>query len=693
MARTNIWSLGMNQQPYAAGQRVSGCFDMRNIEVDTETGYPVLRAGYVSDPSEVLSRNGDQIFKTHFIGTEAREAFSRVYAIHERESWVHAHGRLFIAGVNTANRWINLRTGDVFPWSLSAPTFAPHIFGDDTERDLTSDDVKPENARVNRFSVCYTYYSNDFGIETPPSPATTFNILINPKKPSKTNLNVNLFIRAEDAPLWADVIRFYVQSDPFGAQNIPRRVADGLGNVEALDFVDSNIEGGIPGLQSNPAFLPDIEAGLDADGTPMSLDVSVVQDVGYNYHHVRSLGRSGQGATFPVDQHGNTATNLDLAFIYNKSNIPTLERLTETTGMEERTTEQLFYNARLHPNISTRILPIVWNEPPPRNFEHITSYAGRIWGYDRDSNAVLFSFIDGNGVSRWDTFPIENVAIPHSINMEGSHESAVTAISQIPGRGGLYVFYRDAIQTIRGQSLISGIFSTALPRTDLDASGGIPDFGTLSPKSIVTFRGSTIFLGSDRRIWQLVGEQQPVDIGAPVQEFIDNIPITRLDEVFAVGWDDKYIISGGNRQLIYDVQKKYWSSADLPIDSMYWSRGGIENESILYSYSNNQLYRLFEGNRDNGRDIGWRWESNLIRFDDIASVTGLYIHCSPPYRQLNYEVMVDSESIASGNFTPRYSNRFRQSVFGRGMRAKVVLSGQGEIPKIDSLELEYSGRR
>ena len=148
-------------------------------------------------------------------------------------------------------------------------------------------------------------------------------------------------------------------------------------------------------------------------------------------------------------------------------------------------------------------------DPDVTNLQHIIYYAGRIWGYDTRENVVRFSLIDSRGVENYDVFPYLDTAVPHGISVEGSWQSKVQGLETMPGKGGgLYIFFRDAIRTIVGQALITGLYSAEVgPQTDLDASGGINGTGTISGQTVIPFDGFIIFLSSGRTLYQLAGQQ------------------------------------------------------------------------------------------------------------------------------------------------------------------------------------------
>ena len=198
---------------------------------------------------------------------------------------------------------------------------------------------------------------------------------------------------------------------------------------------------------------------------------------------------------------------------------------------------------------------------------------------------------------------------------------------------------------------------------------------------------TTIFLGSDKHLYQLVGTT-PTDIGIEIQEWLDSIPVDGLDDVTAFYYNGAYHISYGRDTYVRDTQRKYWTRYDWDMDSYLVSYGGTANESIAYGMDfNRQLYQLYKG--EDG-DLVWRWESRVFQFQGITSVTGVYVKCRPPYREVTASILVDNEIVENDTFVPNYGNNFRMGAFGRGSDMQVTLSGRGLPPQIQGVEVEYS---
>ena len=522
---------GINTEPVSSRDRFSP-HRMVNLEINQETGYLELRRGFVRDDAEIKSESGNNLYILNYRDSFEQRSQRQIYAIHAEESLVHIGRRIFITGADTANRWVDLERDVTYRWEIVQPPHPPvpvyPTATGATNYDLTL--ANTINERINSFSACITFASSKFDIETPPSQASVFLVKIDADRPGQGRVPLKLNINLTGAPEWADTMYIYVQRVPIGGITYRRRedfTNDPIVQAGGFDPTNDLIHDAIPGLASSLVATPVINPGQTSDGKAILHNASTLQEAGYEYVRVRGYGFSAPSTETALEQ------NINLGIEYVEGNTGDFDATTQ--GDTQSSTPKTAYDANISPNSYTHRLEFITVANPPQNFEHTILYAGRIWGYDRDKNALDFSYIDGNGDSRHDYFPFTDVVIPHSINLEGMQESEVTALHVMPGRGGIYVFFRDNIRTIVGQALIQGLQSRNVPPlTDLDASGGIPDFGTLSPRSIVNFRSSTIFLGSDRRLWQLIGTNIQ-NIGQPIQKFLDDIPESRMSEVSAFG--------------------------------------------------------------------------------------------------------------------------------------------------------------
>ena len=113
---------GIETQPVTRGDWQAP-FDMRNIDIDVETGHLTLRQGYVTDDKEVIgSRQNAKLFGVNYIGDAETQPYSRLYAIHPEEYYAHIGHRVFTSGIGSPNRWFDAETGVAYKWEVEVPT-------------------------------------------------------------------------------------------------------------------------------------------------------------------------------------------------------------------------------------------------------------------------------------------------------------------------------------------------------------------------------------------------------------------------------------------------------------------------------------------------------------------------------------------------------------------------------------------
>lgn len=562
---------GIGASPGHQGGNFHAAANMLNIDID-QIGRPELRDGYVNDGSTIHG-NGEKIAKVYYEGGD------RLYKFLDSESWaISNNGRLFIA--NDGNgRWIDVEDNKAYDFKNSPPEIAPIAIIDKndwvytinpnnlyrrTRRVSTAGDEsnivnaiaegtidnlvdRPSAAVVWKFiafdyyTICYTYYNNKFAIESPPSRAKVFRIQYfwndsdgGVRRKDKRLLNRNTITMSvqfnyKNIPAWADKIKIYVQTTPY------------LTTGNSLHD-DVNVEANLR-LSDDTVLTQEItdfgfalqEIDLRDSGDRFRSEFNIAFDINYNIFSV----------------------NDDDLNVYRTS----ISSLTHTPLLGNSFTGE--------PTLEPTLLLL---------------YAGRIWAYDKNTKSIRFSIIDGNGSSNYDVFPYDDTSLPHSLSFEGPWQGSPIHMSVIPGDGGIYIFYRDAIRTIVGSAVVKGLYSPDVaPQTDLDASGGIEGFGTLSPNSVVSFREVTIFLGSDRSLYQLSGLSIPVDFGLNIQPYLDEITNNELEKVSAFGYNDKYHLILRSGIFVLDIKRKYWTRYNWNISNAFWATGGDTNESILYA--------------------------------------------------------------------------------------------------------------
>lgn len=636
MAKHRIYSTerlnGINASPVATGDW-RGAYDLANVDLNN-IGRWEQRLGHVRDTTPVR-RSGNRIAKFYYKGVGGRPSYSRIFKYNDRDTYVTAGERIIISSYEDGARWISGSSFREYDLLLPKPPIVNHVILPTGGGPSTADNPRRENLMTTPFDVpgsvghrgnytfgmSYRFFDDQFGLYTPVSDPLLFNVLIDVRDPEK-NIRSHIMrpsLPLGEAPAWSQGVEIFITE-----------IA-----IERADLYDSE--------RFEAEFIRH-------DNNPNRISVPLkylADELGITFRSVtKQTVVAGGSAEVQVD--------LELEF-------PEIE---ETELVEGEHTVTLDYGE--YPD---ELVPFIEGDPP--NLEHIVLYAGRIWGYDRDTNAIVFSLIDGRGISVYDIFPIEDASIAHSISLEGMWESSVTGMSLIQNDAGIYVFFRDAIRTITGEGNFTGLYGITLPNTDIDASGGITGFGTLSPDSIIEFRNFTIFLGSDKKIYQLSGVDtlNLQEISLPIQPFLDAIPVDELIDVVACQYQDKYHLILADDVFVFDAQRKYWVRHTWNIQDAFWATGGVENESILYGlFEDGLVVRLYESELDNHQNITAYYQSNPLPTNSVIStLSEIYIYHStqdPP----SIFVTVDVDGVAGTEIeaTPDISNRYRVGYFARG---------------------------
>lgn len=625
MAKIDIFSAphGINTEPVAKGDWQAAS-EMENLLVDFATADITLRHSVtpITATGEV-HRTGNRI--GHLAVHNPNRMYNRFFRYRDDETFAHVGERLFIAS-RAGTKWYDASSFREYDFGFSKPAVGtPGVY------QITAARESSDRAAA-RFVMAFTFYNDQYGLETPASDAWILQVIFNYDDKSH-NIRTHYAMPSipfDEAPAWSQGCRIYMSQRPIEDGNV-----DDFGQHIQTDV--------------NNVVKIDTNYVIETLGIPMVL-VEEFTGVAGGSLQVRTLVDLEFSGSFnttqtPRDGLAKVALNLSKYLSGNLANSPT---------------------------------------PKPPVLEHLLLYAGRLWGYSPELGSIVFSFIDGKGISRYDIFPSNDAVIPHQINVARE----VMALAAIPNNGGIYVFYRDGIQTIRGQSIITGLFSTDVePFTDLDASGGIPDFGTLSPKSVCNYRNTLVFFGSDKRLYQIAGTQVK-DIGFKVQGFLDQV--INFETVACEVFDDKVYVSlkDISKTLVLDMTRAYWTSYDYATLDMFRTEdnrllGMLETTLV-------QGYFLEDPHADNS-ELPWKWVSQEITLPDIATLCGIYVQTAPPYKPIVGTIWVDGVAVMQEkSFTPAYANRFLQGFYGRGTRVKVQLTGVGEPPHIENVALEFN---
>lgn len=647
------FSKGIQSHPAFEGS-FEGAADMLNWEID-EIGRPKLRKGYQASNAFVRGE-GEQVVVIHSQGDEIRPPYSRIFRLALDERWVYDRDRLFIVGGDQSPRWIDTFQNVEHEWTIAPP-----------EGGIISVDPQPADARdpddnsqrIETFVVFYTWASSRFGIESPPSKGEPLVLTTNSLVKGEDSVWVNIEYDTSNPPEWADKLRVYITPLPLGAEDY-RSVVD----------IESDT------LTKGPSTVPVSLRGstdLDDFGQPAPVEIVATEfnmldliQAGYRFNLIDEL------STRLPNPHTRSH---QLQLLYN----------TEIDEDGDEVFAVQISNETLGRHFNEAL---VFDDPAPNRFANITVHAGRIWGYDPDSNTIRYSLVIGDQAA-FDIFPDTNTELPHAIRLAENLQSPVTHIHPISQKGGLYVFFSSAIRTITGRAVLTGLFSPeSPPQTGLDASGGFDGIGTLSPRSVVSFRESVLFLGSDKTIYQLTPQALPQDLGLNVQLLLDSIPEGDLGEVFAFGYNDLYHLSIPRWGVLrYDTKRKYWTRFDWFLKSAFWSRGGSENESILYGvWKDGQLVTLYDGDTDDGNQIEWEYHTHEWATPMIMPLHQVFVKVSGQSYPMHIAVRESGRDVGIGeDWTPTQYNRFRFGFYGRGNLFSVSLYGFDNVPRIQSI--------
>ena len=367
-------------------------------------------------------------------------------------------------------------------------------------------------------------------------------------------------------------------------------------------------------------------------------------------------------------------------------------RLNASTDKESRINR--FTSGSISLERGEKILDSFDHDEPTRGMHTIAPHGVGLWGADR--NTIYFSKIGNQGEQRLYAMPSENALVPHQFDLVGGSQSPVVWIHPASHVTGLLAFKRDAIHVIRGRGVIEGLYNPETPiQVDLDASSVLQGTGTSSPKSVLTVGNGVYFVGSDRRYYRYGlnwrGQAELKDVGLPVQKYLDDLTVPELDNLTAFLYQNCYHLIMPDRVLIMDMSREYWTSASWRLKDAFWSRGGLDSESILYGVTqSDDLIELYEGDTDGGTSIGGTWESNPIPIPSESVLTGvLAVHTTNPPPEITCSVKLDDVDDPSPRpFTPAKYNDFRYGTHKSGSRVSVKLSSDDGFPLLDRIQAE-----
>lgn len=151
----------------------------------------------------------------------------------------------------------------------------------------------------------------------------------------------------------------------------------------------------------------------------------------------------------------------------------------------------------------------------------------------------------------------------------------------------------------------------------------LTNWGTEAPWSVIKIDGMP--LSFDREAIRLYDGNQPQNISSPIKDIIDRVDMTNADNIFAVGYKDKYYLFVGdiedddmtikNCVIVYDTGKSMFWLYSLAHDMTTGTklRRITDNKEVVYfAGKDGQVYEMFNGNQDDGQDIEMILESHII---------------------------------------------------------------------------------
>lgn len=707
---------GMEGSPGFQGNRLAP-FLIENIEINPE-GRIEMRPGWRVSQTEFEGR-GDQLIAVHFVGDREYSGGSLHQRIDLDTTYAVYGRRLFIATPRRPNRWYDLTTIgkvqgiDSYDWELIKPTIAPTVDLEYTESGILSAAIYPnpirEDGRVEltiggRLPVLVRILDA--------SQQVVKNLV--PNEDATENETDN-FYNLQSGKYTYDVGDlaagvFFVNIVYLDDQNSPHiYTVDAIASVtveedEVSDIYDIEDLGDLVpgegtrggnylfcytyastkhGIETPPSPHAQVElvrSTLDEKPTriPARFNIS---------NYTRDMPAWADEVRFYVKRIGAmTHFTEPIDIPYDYTHIETMSR--ERLSINVRGSF-VWENEEIYEPFGYLVSKEFETSPNMEHMESIISYAGRIWGYDSSIHSIRFSHIE-----RPDVFPYDNARIVHAIRIDGSWQSRVQKLHVMPGNGGIYVFFPRAIRTIRGQQIVTGIFSLEIsPETDIDASGGINGKGTQSPNSVVSDGSLTYYLDTDRKIYSLGGEQvlETEEFSLSIQPHLDAATDEEIYEARATLWENRYHLMLGDKTFILDIQHGYWTTWDVNASSMLHSVGN--REDVLYALVDGEVVELYSAEAE--EDTQWLWITNYV--DLPFNVNGYRVsevvipHPEPEPQQVEMKIETDYGETNWKEYDVHRGYQFQLNTFAQAeTRVRVYVRGTGQIPQFNELSIGIS---
>lgn len=358
-------------------------------------------------------------------------------------------------------------------------------------------------------------------------------------------------------------------------------------------------------------------------------------------------------------------------------------------NFQRRINEPIYFRDQDEMEVSVKILEknsfiyldAQYNESPPEQMNGITKHAGRIYGVDTDSQDIVFSHIDGNGINQWFSFPPQN-----RLSTENSGQSPIQNLQVQPSKGGIYALKRDAIHFIDGKNIWSGLYDIEVgTNTDIDASGTVQNTGLLTQNAIANNGSEVVFIGNNRQVYAMAGRQfQP--IGVDIKPFIEDIPDDALEQISVTYQNEQFYLILPDSVLVLDTERKYWTRQDWNIQDIYWYQGRAERASNLLALTDRDTIEL---NVDSIERFGQLWECNTQISETHSLVTALYVYTDDE-KEVKVEAMGNEPpQIVERFFTPTLQNRYRVGFHLKTRHLNVRITTEEPI-LIDRIDIEVT---
>ena len=299
----------------------------------------------------------------------------------------------------------------------------------------------------------------------------------------------------------------------------------------------------------------------------------------------------------------------------------------------------------------------------------VSSWKNRVYiaGVSGEPSTLYASSLALDGNISWTDDTAFDITIEPADNA-----GAIVGLSKVPGY--LLIFKERAIKRWNGQS--------TFPED-------LINIGTLSQESIVLARQS-VFFWNERGVFETQGGY-PRKVSRRIQRIVDAVN----PQYEVSGWSDKdnvYFSVGNiylddllieNCVIAYNLDSQVWTALSFPTDFIVWSSYVSGNDKVITGDNSGQVWELFSGVNDNGKDINYRiewqeqefgWRSRIkslsqfVVFTEKVNSAELLVKAN----EGNYEPIGkvnENVEVLQGNALGNY---FKFALIGSGSSAEII---------------------